>query len=175
MSGRALRWLLVPAVALPLGWLLVTSLSRSVPQVGDMAPAFSLRATDGSTVTSESLAGRPYLLNFWASWCVPSCVDEHPVLIEAQERFGDEVTILGVLWRDTPEAAQAFLDRYGDGGWRHLADPGEGLAREWGVLGPPETFLVDAQGRVAARRIGPLTSAELDDFMAPVVGTATDR
>jgi hypothetical protein len=43
------------------------------------------------------------------------------------------------------------------------------------VIGPPETFLVDAQGRVAARRIGPLTSAELDDFLAPVVGTAADR
>lgn len=175
MSARVVRWLLLPVVALPIGWLLVASLGQSIPQVGDPAPAFSLRATDGSTVTSESLIGRPYLLNFWASWCVPSCVDEHPVLIEAQQRFGDQVTILGVLRRDTPEAAADFLDRYGDGGWRHLVDPGERLASEWGVIGPPETFLVDAEGRVAARHIGPLTSAELDDFLAPVVGRAAGR
>jgi cytochrome c biogenesis protein CcmG, thiol:disulfide interchange protein DsbE len=167
------RWLLVPVVVLPLAWLLVASLGRTVPRVGDPAPEFRLVTIDGETVSSESLAGRPYLLNFWASWCIPSCVDEHPVLIEAQERFGDEVTILGVLYRDTSEAARDFLRRYGDGGWTHLADPGERLASDWGVLGPPETFLVDAEGLVAARRIGPLTAGELDEFFAPVA--ALDR
>ena len=168
MSGRALRWLLVPVIVVPLAWLLVTSLGRSVPRVGDPAPAFTLQTIDGETVSSESLAGRPYLLNFWASWCIPSCVDEHPVLIEAQQRYGDRVAIVGVLYRDSPEDARDFLETYGDGGWPHLSDPGERLAGEWGVLGPPETFLVDAAGRVAARRIGPLTAAELDRFMAPV-------
>jgi cytochrome c biogenesis protein CcmG/thiol:disulfide interchange protein DsbE len=168
MTGRTLRWLLVPLLVLPLAWLLVASLGRTVPRVGDPAPAFSLRTIDGRTVSSDSLAGRPYLLNFWASWCIPSCVDEHPVLIEAQERYGQRLTILGVLYRDTPEAARGFLATYGDGGWVHLADPGERLAGEWGVLGPPETFLVGGDGRVLARRIGPLTSAQLDDFLAPV-------
>jgi cytochrome c biogenesis protein CcmG/thiol:disulfide interchange protein DsbE len=168
VSARVLRWLLVPVIVVPLAWLLVTSLGRSVPRVGDPAPAFTLQTIDGETVSSESLAGRPYLLNFWASWCIPSCVDEHPVLIEAQQRYGDQVTIVGVLYRDSPEDARDFLETYGDGGWPHLSDPGERLAGEWGVLGPPETFLVDATGRVAARRIGPLTAAELEGFMAPV-------
>jgi cytochrome c biogenesis protein CcmG/thiol:disulfide interchange protein DsbE len=170
VSRRALRWLLLPLLVLPLAWLLATSLGRTVPRVGDPAPAFRLVATDGATVSSEDLAGRPYLLNFWASWCVPACVDEHPVLLEAQRRYGDRVTILGVLYRDSPEDARAFLDRYGDGGWRHLSDPGERLAGEWGVLGPPETFLVAADGRVAARHIGPLSTAELDGFMAAIPG-----
>jgi cytochrome c biogenesis protein CcmG/thiol:disulfide interchange protein DsbE len=164
------RWLLMPVIILPLAWLLATSLGRSVPRVGDPAPSFSLVATDGRTVSSEDLAGRPYLLNFWASWCVPACVDEHPVLLEAQRRYGDQVTILGVLYRDSPEGARAFLDRYGDGGWPHLSDPGERLAGEWGVLGPPETFLVGADGRVAARHIGPLGTAELERLMSAVPG-----
>ena len=168
MNGRALRWLVLPLLVVPLAWLLAASLGRTVPQVGDSAPEFSLVTIDGRTVTSADLAGRPYLLNFWASWCVPSCVDEHPVLIEAQQRYGDQVTILGILYRDSPEAARTFLGTYGDGGWQHLADPGERLAGAWGVLGPPETFLVDADGRVAARRIGPLTAADLDAFLAPV-------
>ncbi len=168
MTGRTLRWLVVPLLVLPLAWLLASSLGRPVPRVGDPAPEFSLVDLGGSTVTSETLAGRPYLLNFWASWCVPACVDEHPVLIEAQQRFGDRLTILGVLYRDSPEAARDFLETYGDGGWQHLSDPGEQLAGAWGVLGPPETFLVDAQGRVAARRIGPLTAGELEAFLAPV-------
>jgi cytochrome c biogenesis protein CcmG/thiol:disulfide interchange protein DsbE len=168
MSGRILRWLLVPVVVVPLAWLLVASLGRAVPRVGDPAPAFSLSTIDGEQVSSTELAGKPYVLNFWASWCVPACVDEHPVLIEAQRRYGDDVTILGVLYRDSPAGARAFLERYGDGGWQHLSDPGERLAGEWGVLGPPESFLVDADGRVAARWIGPLTAADLDAFMAPV-------
>jgi cytochrome c biogenesis protein CcmG/thiol:disulfide interchange protein DsbE len=168
MSGRTLRWLLVPVVVVPLAWLLVTSLGRTVPRVGDPAPGFSLATIDGGRVTSTELAGRPYLLNFWASWCVPACVDEHPVLIEAQRRYGEDVTILGVLYRDSPAAASAFLEEHGDGGWDHLSDPGERLAGEWGVLGPPETFLVGPDGRVAARWIGPLTAADLDAFMAPV-------
>ena len=168
MSGRTLRWLLVPVLVLPLAWLLVASLGRSVPRVGETAPAFSLVSIDGRTVTSAELAGRPYLLNFWASWCVPACVDEHPVLIEAQQRYGEGITILGVLWRDSPEAARTFLEAYGDGGWEHLSDPGERLAGAWGVLGPPETFLVDADGRVAARHIGPLTAADLDAFLSTV-------
>lgn len=165
MTVRTVRWVLVPVIVLPLAWLLVASLSRSVPTAGESAPAFSLVSIDGETVTSESLAGQPYLLNFWSSWCLPSCADEQPVLIDAQERYGDRVTIVGVLYRDTPDAAREFLATYGDGGWAQLADPGERLASEWGVLGPPESYLVDGDGVVVARRIGPLTSAELDAFI----------
>ncbi len=166
MSRRSVRWALLPVVVLPLAWLLVASLSRPVPTAGDAAPAFSLVSIDGEVVSSESLAGRPYLLNFWASWCLPSCADEQPVLMEARQRYGDEVTIVGVLYRDTPAAARDFLATYGDGGWLQLADPGERLATAWGVSGPPESYLVGADGVVVARRIGPLTSDEIDAFFS---------
>ena len=170
MTGRAIRWLVLPAILLPLAWLLIASLSRSVPVTGDPAPEFDLVAIDGTPVTSESLRGRPYLLNFWASWCIPSCVDEHPVLLEAQQRYGDRLRIVGVLYRDTAEQARDFLATYGDGGWLQLADPGERLAGAWGVLGPPESYLVDASGTVVARKIGPLTSDQLDAFIGQLDG-----
>ncbi len=170
MSRRTVRWALLPVVVLPLAWLLVASLSRPVPAAGDAAPAFSLVSIDGEAITSESLSGRPYLLNFWASWCLPSCADEQPVLMEAQQQYGDRVTIVGVLYRDTAAAARDFLATYGNGGWLQLADPGERLATAWGVSGPPESYLVGADGVVVARRIGPLTSDEIDRFLGQVVG-----
>jgi cytochrome c biogenesis protein CcmG/thiol:disulfide interchange protein DsbE len=170
MTLRTLRWLILPGLVLPLGWLLVSSLTRPVPRAGDDAPSFSLVSIDGRHLTSDDLAGRPYLVNFWSSWCVPSCVDEQPVLMEAQRRYGDQVAIVGVLYRDTAEEARAFLERYGDGGWPQLADPGERLAGAWGVLGPPESYLVDADGTVVARKIGPLTLEELDAFMNRLAG-----
>jgi len=170
MSGRAWRWVVVPVVVLPLAWLLMGSLSRSVPTAGDPAPTFSLQTIDGETVTSESLAGKPYLLNFWASWCLPSCADEQPVLMEAQQRYGDRVTIVGVLYRDTGDSARRFLDTYGDGGWLQLVDPGERLAGAWGVTGPPESYLVDADGTVVARKVGPLTTDQVDPFFGQLPG-----
>lgn len=172
MSLRVWRWAVVPVVVLPLAWLLVGSLSRSVPVAGDPAPEFNLVTIDGETVTSESLAGRPYLLNFWASWCLPSCADEQPVLMEAQQRYGDRVAIVGVLYRDTADAARGFLETYGDGGWLQLADPGERLASAWGVTGPPESYLVDAAGKVVARKIGPLTAEQIDPFFGQLPGAS---
>jgi cytochrome c biogenesis protein CcmG/thiol:disulfide interchange protein DsbE len=164
-----MRWVLLPVLVLPLAWLLVASLSHPVPAAGDRAPAFTLVSIDGAEVSSASLSGRPYLLNFWASWCLPSCADEQPVLVQAQQRYGDRVTIVGVLYRDTAAAARDFLATYGDGGWLQLADPGERLATAWGVSGPPESYLVGADGVVVARRIGPLTNDEIDGFLGQVV------
>src|SRR5918999_5143553 len=138
---RPLRWLLVPLVVVPLGWLLFTGFGRdpreiASPLVGRQAPEWSLATLDGETLGTDDLAGRPYVVNFWASWCVPACVDEHPVLAAAQAEHGDELAMVGVLVNDDADSARAFLDRYGDGGWQHLSDPGERLAAAWGVLGP---------------------------------------
>src|ERR671914_1266371 len=97
---RPLRWLLVPVIVLPLAWLFVQGFGRdpraiASPLIGRQAPAFELVTLDGGRLSSDELLGRPYLVNFWASWCIPACVDEHPVLIDAQERHGDELVILG--------------------------------------------------------------------------------
>jgi cytochrome c biogenesis protein CcmG/thiol:disulfide interchange protein DsbE len=174
---RELRWLLVPLVLVPLAWLLLSGLGRNPrevasPLIGRAAPNWSLTTLSGEPLASTDLAGRPYVLNFWASWCVPACVDEHPVLAAAQERYGDEVAIVGVLYQDEAAAAEGFLARYGDAGYEHVSDEAGRLAIEYGVTGPPETFFVDAEGIVRARQWGPLTDALLAQHMAMIHAVA---
>jgi cytochrome c biogenesis protein CcmG/thiol:disulfide interchange protein DsbE len=138
------------------------------PLIGRVAPAWSLTTLDGEPLASADLAGQPYILNFWASWCVPACVDEHPVLAAAHDRYGREVAIVGVLYQDEAADAESFLARYGDPGYAHVIDEAGRLAIEFGVTGPPETFFVDADGIVRARQWGPLTDALLAQHMATI-------
>jgi cytochrome c biogenesis protein CcmG, thiol:disulfide interchange protein DsbE len=174
---RRLRWLLVPLLVVPLGFVLLYGFSRDPrqidsPLIGRPAPAFALATLDGATLTTADLAGRPYLLNFWASWCIPACVDEHPVLLEARDRYGERLAIVGVLYQDSRADALDFLARYGDGGWPSLIDADGRLAIEYGVTGPPETYFVDANGIVRARHFGPMTTADLERRVTTLLGTA---
>jgi cytochrome c biogenesis protein CcmG, thiol:disulfide interchange protein DsbE len=174
---RGLRWLLVPLVVLPLGWLLFTGFGRdpreiASPLVGRPAPQWSLATLDGEELATDDLAGRPYVVNFWASWCVPACVDEHPVLAAAHERYGGEVAIVGVLYQDDPADAEGFLARYGDAGYAHVHDESGRLAIDFGGTGPPETFFVDADGIVRDKQFGPLTDALLAERMASILAVA---
>ncbi|MGI8999601.1 MAG: redoxin domain-containing protein [Candidatus Limnocylindria bacterium] len=174
---RNLRWLLVPLVVLPLGWLLLSGFGRDPREIrsplsGRAAPAWTLTSLDGKTISSDDLDGRPYVVNFWASWCIPACVDEHPVLADAHERYGDDVTIVGVLYNDAPSDAQAFLDRYGDAGYAHLVDTEGRLAIDFGVTGPPETFFVDADGIVRDKQFGPLTDTLMTERLATIFPSA---
>jgi len=168
---RRLRWLIVPAVVLPLGWLLLSGFGRDPreigsPLIGRAAPAWSATTLDGATLSSEDLAGQPYIVNFWASWCIPACVDEHPVLADAHRERG--IAIVGMLYQDTPDDARGFLARYGDAGYDHVIDTDGRLAVEFGVTGPPESYFVDADGIVRAKQFGPLTAALLDERLAAV-------
>jgi cytochrome c biogenesis protein CcmG/thiol:disulfide interchange protein DsbE len=160
-----LRWLVLPIVIVPLGWLLFTGLGRdpreiASPLVGHPLPAFSATTLDGETFSSAQLAGKPAIVYVWASWC-PPCVEEHPVLLDTAARHATDLTMVGILYQDTADGARSFLARYGDGGWSNLLDDGR-IAIDLGVTGPPETFFVDADGIVRARHVGPLTKAEMD-------------
>ena len=174
---RSLRWLLVPLVVVPVAWLLFQGFGRdprSVPSalMGRAAPVWELSTLDGGTLSSVDLAGRPYLVNFWASWCIPACVDEHPVLAAAHERYGEDLVVIGVLYQDDPRDAASFLARYGDAGYDHLVDA-EALAVDFGVTGPPETFFVDADGIVRDKQVGPLTDATMAERLASILPAAT--
>ena len=170
---RTLRWLLVPLVVLPIAWLLFSGFGRdprqvASPLIGTPAPAWSLATLDGQTLSSEDLAGRPYVLNFWASWCLPACVDEHPVLAAAHEQHGEELTIVGVLFQNSAADAERFLARYGDAGYAHVVDEAGTMAIDYGVTGPPETFFVDADGIIRSKVFGPLTDQLLAERLAAI-------
>lgn len=174
---RHLRWLLVPLVVLPLAWLLFAGFGRdpreiASPLIGRPAPEWSLTTLDGEVLGTDDLAGRPYVVNFWASWCVPACVDEHPVLAAAQQTYGEHVAIVGMLYQDDPADAETFLARYGDAGYAHVSDPSGRVAIDFGVTGPPETFFVDADGVVRDKQFGPLTDELLDERLASIVAVA---
>jgi cytochrome c biogenesis protein CcmG/thiol:disulfide interchange protein DsbE len=164
------RWLLVPVLAVPLAWLLFTGLGRDPhlipsPLVGKPLPALAGATLDGEQFSSASLAGKPALINIWASWCTP-CVAEHPLLLDAARRHADGLQLVGIVYQDTPEAARRFLDRYGNGGWPDLTDASGHLALDLGVIAPPETFFVDADGVVRYRHVGPLTADVLAEQLA---------
>ena len=163
-------WLTVPLVVLPLGWLLFTGLGRDPtlipsPLVGKPLPSFSATTLDGRTFSSAVLAGRPAIVNIWASWCVP-CIQEHPVLMETAAKYAQRLTMVGIIYQDTPDAARRFMARYGDGGWPNLLDTSGRIAIDLGVTGPPETFFVDAAGIVRAKHVGPLTAEVMAQQLA---------
>jgi cytochrome c biogenesis protein CcmG/thiol:disulfide interchange protein DsbE len=164
------RWLVVPLLALPIGWLLLTGLGRDPrlvpsPLVGRPLPAMAGTTLEGEAFSSASLAGKPALINVWASWCAP-CVAEHPLLLDTARRFGDRLQLLGLVYQDTTDAARDFLAEHGDGGWPDVADPSGRLAVALGVTGPPETFFVDADGVIRYRHVGPLSAEVLAEQLA---------
>jgi cytochrome c biogenesis protein CcmG/thiol:disulfide interchange protein DsbE len=166
--ARLPRWWLVLAAALPLvlgTGILVASASGAglltpAVRVGERAPAFALADLDGQPVRLEDYAGRPVLLNFWASWCVP-CVTEFPLLAAELRDHADEgLAVVGIVYRDRSEAARTFGEQHG-ADWPLVMDPGEAVARAYGVFGPPQSWLIDPDGRVFSRQIGPYSADEL--------------
>ena len=154
------------AVVAPLVAVLVLNLGRNPhmigsPLVGRAAPEFTLSPLDGGApVTLASLRGRPAVINFWATWCVP-CFQEHPLLVSAARSVGDRARFLGVIYEDSEEQVRGFLARQGSA-YPSLVDPGSRTAIAFGVFGVPETFFIDAEGKIADKHIGPLDAASLE-------------
>jgi len=126
------------------------------PLIGKPAPQFSLPLLDDPSkkIGSAELAGQPYLLNVFASWCF-ACRDEHPILMQQGKRLG--VTLVGFNYKDPPEDAKRWLAQFGDPYDVIIADLTGDVAIDFGVTGAPETFLVDAKGIVRYKYISPIT------------------
>jgi cytochrome c biogenesis protein CcmG/thiol:disulfide interchange protein DsbE len=120
---------------------------HAVPDVrtGTQAPTWKLVDLEGREWSSESLRGKPVVLNFWSTWCGP-CKFEHPVLLQAAQAYPD-VVFLGVIYSDEPTAVSRYLDRNGKA-YPHLVDPAGHAAIDFGVTGVPETFFIDRGGRI---------------------------
>jgi cytochrome c biogenesis protein CcmG/thiol:disulfide interchange protein DsbE len=126
------------------------------PLIDKPAPDFQLSALaePSQTVTKQSLLGRPVIVNVWASWC-GACRDEHPFLVELARDPGIE--IVGLNYKDTREAAQAWLAARGDPYRQTVFDPEGKLGLDLGVYGVPETFILDRDGVIRYKQVGPLT------------------
>ena len=138
------------------------------PLIGKPVPQFELPPVRGRTLglQTSNLKGEVSIVNVFASWCV-SCKEEHPVFMQMQrERL---VPIHGLNYKDQPEDAQKWLDDMGDPYTRTGADIDGRVAIEWGVYGVPETFLIDREGRIAYKHIGPVTPKLLDETLRPMI------
>ena len=141
---------------------------RAVPSplIDKPAPAFALPMLQqpARTFGSADLAGEPYLLNVFASWCV-ACRDEHPILMQEGKRLG--VKLVGFNYKDEPDDAKRWLAQYGDPYDIVIADfPGD-VAIDFGVTGAPETFLVDGAGVIRYKYISPITPGVIATELLP--------
>jgi cytochrome c biogenesis protein CcmG/thiol:disulfide interchange protein DsbE len=126
------------------------------PFIGKPAPAFELtELRDPKTLVSQhDLTGRPSLLNVWATWCV-GCRQEHETLLQLAAM--DIVPIYGLNYRDNRDQALQWLARLGDPYVATGYDPDGAAGLDWGVYGAPETFLIDPEGIVVYKHLGPMS------------------
>lgn len=163
-------------VVLPLVGLLVANLGRDPhnvrsPLIGKPAPPFALPDLEGRPFTLEALRGRTVVLNFWASWCMP-CLQEHPVLTGAASALGDRVQFLGVVYEDEISNIRSFLRQEGST-YPSLVDEGGKTAIAYGVYGVPETFIIDPQGTITAKHVGPMTPSLLRGYLEQASASAS--
>ena len=158
-SGKTIRRVVlvfVPALAFLalLAYGLMTAAPSDVAE-GTRLPDFELTRLDqDGTLTEADLAGRPVVVNFWASWCIP-CREEAELLQATYEEYADEgVVFLGVNIKDSNVDAKEFIDEYGMT-YPVVHDPNEELARALGVNGIPETFFIDDESELIGSAAGP--------------------
>jgi cytochrome c biogenesis protein CcmG/thiol:disulfide interchange protein DsbE len=131
------------------------------------APAFDLAALNGGANLSLSgLKGQVVLVNFFASWCVP-CRVEQPILMRLAKQ--DHVALYGIDYKDQPAAARRVLAELGDP-YRAIGLDADGITGiNFGVYGVPETYVIDKNGQIRKRFVGPLTEESLQRELLPLL------
>lgn len=176
VSARSARVvaLVVGVVMLALLGLMIWGIGRAAQgSVGEVrlsarpAPPFTIPlmngTTDGKTFDLASTKGKPVLINFWASWCIP-CEDEAGTLERASRQYGDRVTFIGVNVQDTDANARDFLRRFGVS-YPNGVDALGAVAVDYGMSGVPESYFVDRNGQLTRKWQGPLDDARLKSYL----------
>lgn len=172
-SGRrqSVRWVAIALAIAVLGFvaLLATREPASTrvagsPLLGRIAPEVSGRSVDGRAVRLSGLRGQYVVLNFFATWCVP-CQREHPELREFSDELDGTAEVVAVIFDDDEARVKKFFDERG-GDWPVLGDPDGKVALDYGVRGPPESFLIGPNGIVLSRIVGEVTTEGLTALVA---------
>jgi cytochrome c biogenesis protein CcmG, thiol:disulfide interchange protein DsbE len=168
-----LRYLIPLGIFLVLVVFLAIGLGRDPhevpsPLINKAAPTFRLPQLKepSKTFSAEDMRGKVWVLNVWASWCV-SCRDEHPLLIEYAKTGA--VPIYGLNWKDKRGDALAWLGDLGDPYVLSASDLDGRVAIDYGVYGAPETYLIDQNGTIRFKQIGPVTPDVWKDKFLPLV------
>jgi cytochrome c biogenesis protein CcmG/thiol:disulfide interchange protein DsbE len=180
---RRLIFLLPLALFLGLAGLFLFRLGNGDPSripsalIGHLVPQAPLPAVAGLDregrqvpgLDAASFNGAVTLVNVWASWCVP-CHEEAPLLMQLAQ--DSRLRLVGINYKDQAENARRFLGRYGNPFAAVGADQNGRASIEWGVYGVPETFVVDRQGRIAFKLVGPITPDNIERALKPAIEKA---
>ncbi|HSH41604.1 MAG TPA: DsbE family thiol:disulfide interchange protein [Arenicellales bacterium] len=144
------------------------------PLIDKPAPAFELArlAEPGSSFSPADMRGRVWVLNVWASWCV-ACRDEHEVLKALANE--DLAPIVGLNYKDKPENARQWLSDLGDPYLISVMDRDGRVGIDWGVYGVPETFIIDQQGMIRYKHIGPIDFPALSETVIPTIQSLIEQ
>jgi len=142
------------------------NLVRSV-LIDKPAPAFTM--AEVPEFDTAALKGEVTVVNVFASWCIP-CRDEHPLLVALKDVTG--VRLFGINQADAPENARAFLAELGNPYDAVGTDRDRRVSIDWGVYGVPETFVVDAEGTITFKHVGPLDAEAIENELLPAITAA---
>ena len=170
---KGLRYLVPLGIFLMLVGFFAVGLMRDPreipsPFVGKPAPEFKLQQLHESdrVFTPEDMKGKVWLLNVWASWCV-SCRVEHPLLVEMSKK--KLVPIVGLNYKDKREDGVQWLAKFGNPYSLSAYDFDGKVGIDYGVYGVPETFVIDKQGVIRHKQIGPITPESLEKTLLPLI------
>ncbi|MEY4863195.1 MAG: hypothetical protein RLZ51_1290 [Pseudomonadota bacterium] len=172
---RSLRFLIPAAVFGVIAVMLLLRLqsgrdAKEIPSplIGKIAPAFSLPQLKQADQpwSPQAMQGKVWLLNVWASWCVP-CLAEHPLIMQVARE--GKIPVVGLNYKDETSNALAWLTKHGDPYAVVISDRAGRAGFDYGVYGVPETFLIDAQGVIRYKHVGPLTPEVLRDRLGPLM------
>ncbi len=138
------------------------------PLIGKPAPAFSLAKLHAPQLylAKKDLLGQVWVLNVWASWCV-SCRAEHEIITRLSAL--NLAPVIGLNYKDDPDDARRWLQQFGDPYTASIMDADGRVGIDWGVYGVPETFIIDKDGLIKYKHIGPVTHESLETEVLPVL------
>jgi cytochrome c biogenesis protein CcmG/thiol:disulfide interchange protein DsbE len=138
------------------------------PLVGKPTPTLSLPSLHDPAriVTTEDFKGKPWMLNVWATWCV-SCRAEHRLLVALSKH--NDIPIVGLDYKDEADAAKAWLEQLGNPYVVTAFDEKGRVAIDWGVYGTPETYVIDKDGIIRYKQIGPINGEVMQNKILPLI------